>query len=112
MDREIGTATPVELLELSASLTDLQKDATQTDQVLLAQLSSISVRSENTQHLIDRHERIMEEILFLNEYITEKASGVKSLLANEMGKLRSGISALSGYRQHQHNQGRIVNSSS
>ncbi len=112
MDREIGTASPAELLELSASLTDLQKDATQTDQVLLTQLSAISVRSENTQHLIDRHERIIKEILFLNEHITEKASGVKSLIANEMGKLRSGISALTGYRQYQHNQGRIVNSTS
>jgi hypothetical protein len=112
MDGKIGTASPAELLELSASLTDLQGIATQTDLLLLTQLSTDSVRGDNTQHLINRREHIVNDILLLNEHITAKASGVKSLIANEMGKLRSGISALSGYRQYQHNQGRIVNSTS
>ena len=112
IDEEIGTASPSELLDLSTSLTDLQRHATQTDQVLLTQINASSARNENTQHLIDRHECIMKEILLLNEHLTAKASGVKSLLAHEMGKLRNGLSALSGYRQQHNNQGRIVNSTS
>lgn len=112
MDGEIGTASPAELLELSESLTDVQSQATQTDQVLLRQLSNSSARTETMQLLIEKRERIMKEILLLNERITAKASGVKSLIAHEMGNLRNGISALNGYRQQQHNQGRIVNSTS
>jgi hypothetical protein len=111
-DKEIGTASPSELLELSTSLTDLQWIATQTDQVLLAQLNTDSAQGDKTQHLINRREHIVKDILRLNEHITVKASGVKSLLAHEMGKLRNGLSALSGYKQQQHNQGRIVNSTS
>ena len=112
IDREIGTASPSELLELSTSLTDLQEIATQTDQVLLTQLSTDSARGDNTQHLIDRREHIVTDILILNEHIAVKSSGVKSLIAHEKSKLRNGISALSGYKQQQHNQGRIVNSTS
>jgi hypothetical protein len=112
MDREIGTASSDELLELSALLSDLQGQATQTDQVLLAQLNKYSVRTETLQSLLDQRERLIKKILLLNEKITTKASGIKSLIAHEMGKLRNGISALSGYTEQQHNQGRIVNSTS
>jgi hypothetical protein len=112
IDREIGTASASELLELSVSLTDLQGIATQTDLLLLAQLNADPARSDEIQNLINKREHIVKDILLLNEQTAAKASGVKSLIANEMGKLRSGISALGGYRQHRHNQGRIVNSSS
>jgi hypothetical protein len=112
MDREIGTASPSELLDLSKSLTNLQGIATQTDLVLLTQLNTDSARDSDIQLLINRREHIVKKILLLNEHIAAKASGVKSLIVNEMGKLRNGLSALSGYRPQQHNQGRIVNSTS
>jgi hypothetical protein len=112
IDKEIGAASSDDLLELSAFLADIQSHATQTDQVLLTQLSKHSVLTETMQSLLDKREHITKEILVLNEQITAKASRVKSLIAHEMEKLRNGISALSGYKEQQHNQGRIVNSSS
>ncbi len=108
MDEEIGTASPEGLLELGESLAQLQNHAAETDQVLLMQLSKHSALAETMQPLLDRREQIMKEILFLNGRITEKASGVKSLIAHEMEKLRTGLSALNGYKQQQNNQGRIV----
>jgi hypothetical protein len=110
MDREIGTATPSMVLELSESLSYLQSHATQTDQVLLMRLKKKPALPEAMQSLLNRREYIVKEILTLNECIKTKAIGIKSLLGHEMEKMRNGISALSGYRQQQHNQGRIVNS--
>jgi hypothetical protein len=110
MDMEIGTAAPSMVLELSESLAYLQGHATETDQNLLSQLRKQSALPEAMQSLLSRREYIVKEILTLNERIKAKAIGIKSLLGHEMEKMRSGISALSGYRQQQHNQGRIVNS--
>lgn len=110
MDGEIGTASPSMVLELSESLAYLQSHATQTDQALFTQLNKQSALTETIQSLLSRRENIVKEILILNERIKAKAIGIKSLLGHEMEKLRNGISALSGYRQQQHNQGRIVNS--
>jgi hypothetical protein len=112
MDKEIGTASPEELLELSKELAELQNQAATIDQVLLTQFSMLTARPETLQALIDKRHRIMKEILLVNERITEKASGVKSLIAHEMEKLRNGISAMSGYKQQQNNQGRIVDRTS
>lgn len=112
IDEVTGTASPAELLELSETLVNLQSQATQSDNILVSQLSKYPARTETLQSLIEKREHIIKEILCLNERITVKASGVKSLIAHEMGKLRHGLSALSGYRQQQHNQGRIVNSTS
>ncbi|MBU1568836.1 MAG: hypothetical protein KJ630_24825 [Proteobacteria bacterium] len=112
MDKEIGTASPDDLLESNLSLAYLQSQATEADQVLLPQLSKHSVHTETSQQLIDKREQILKEILLLNEGITKKALGVNSLITHEMEKLRNGISALSGYRRQQNNQGRLVNKTS
>ncbi len=112
MNKEIGTALPEELLELGESLAHLQSHAAETDQVLLTQFNKHSALAETMQPLLDKRQQIMNEILVLNGRITEKASGVKSLIAHEMEKLRTGLSALSGYKQQQNNQGRIVDRSS
>jgi hypothetical protein len=108
MEKEIGTASPDELLELSKSLADLQSQAAETDQMLLPQLREHSALNEKMAPLIDERELLMKEILLLNARISEKASGVKSLIAHEMEKLRNGISALGGYMQQQNTHGRIV----
>jgi hypothetical protein len=110
MDAEIGTASPSMVLELSESLAYLQSHATQTDQHILAQLNNKSILPEAMQSLLKKRENVVQNILILNERIKAKAIGIKSLLGYEMEKMRNGISALSGYRQQQHNQGHIVNS--
>jgi hypothetical protein len=110
MDVEIGTAAPSMVLELSESLAYLQGHATETDQTLLTQLRKQTALPETIQSLLGRREYLVKEILILNARIKAKAIGIKSLLGHEMEKMRNGISALSGYRQQQHNQGHIVNS--
>jgi hypothetical protein len=110
MDVEIGTAAPSMVLELSESLAYLQGHATETDQTLLTQLRKQPDLPKAMQSLLSRRENVVKEILILNERIKAKAIGIKSLLGHEMEIMRNGISALSGYRQQQHNQGHIVNS--
>ena len=112
MDEEVGNADPVTLQNFSDSLHELQAEAMQIDQVLLAQLNKKTKKNEPIQNLIARRELLQQEILLLNTRITEKVSRVKSLIAHEMKKLSKGLSALSGYKQQQHNQGRIVNGTS
>jgi hypothetical protein len=111
MDVEIGTAAPSMVLELSESLAYLQGHATETDQTLLLQLHKQPILPVEVQCLLSRRDYIVKEILALNARIKAKAIGIKSLLGHEMEKMRNGISALSGYRQQQYNQGRIINSS-
>ncbi|MDP3479595.1 MAG: hypothetical protein Q8R88_07470 [Desulfoprunum sp.] len=112
METVVGTADAVELQELGATLYELQTQAEQFDRILLAKLKKEPHESDSVQTLRTRHERLLKEVLLANERITAKASGVKSLISHEIGKLRDGLSAMNGYRQQQHNQGRIVNSTS
>lgn len=112
MDLDIGTADPVALQNLSIALQELQEQAVQLDQKIAPQLDAKSLKNATIQKLTEKRELLLKELLLLNQRITAKASGVKSLIAHEIGKLRTGLSALSGYRQPQHNQGRITNCTS
>jgi len=112
MDLDIGTADPVALQNLSRALQELQAQAEQLDQKIAPQLDAKSLKNRTIQQLTEKRELLLKELLLLNQRITAKASGVKSLIAHEIGKLRTGLSALSGYRQPQHNQGRITNCTS
>jgi chromosome segregation ATPase len=112
IDEEIGTASRDGLLNMSATLAELQGQATRLDQAIATHLSKVPAKNEHVRSLLNKREDVIKEILILNRNISAKAMGVKSLLAHEMSTLRNGLSALSGYRQMQHNQGRIVNSTS
>lgn len=112
IDREIGPAAPGELQEMDAVLAGLQKQANAIDQSFLDQLTQETAAIETIRSLLERRSAIIDNVLRLNGIITIKAAGVQSLLAHELGTLRSGISALKGYKQLEHGQGRIVNSTS
>lgn len=112
INEEIGTASQDELQSMSSTLAELQGQATQLDQSIATQLDKEPAKTETIRSLLNKRENLIKEILLLNRNINTKAMGVKSLLAHEIGTLRNGLSALSGYRQKQHNQGRIVNSTS
>ena len=110
MDHELGTADPVALQNFNLTLNELQEHAKHLDRHILTQINTQSLNSETTQDLIEKRALLVSEVLLLNQRITAKAAGVKSLLAHEMGKLRIGQTALSGYRQPQNNRGRITDS--
>ncbi|MBV5329160.1 MAG: hypothetical protein JZU65_16295 [Chlorobium sp.] len=112
MDLDIGTADPAALQNLNRALQELQEQAVQLDQKIAPQLDAKSLKNATIQKLTKKRELLLKELLLLNQRITAKASGVKSLIAHEIGKLRTGLSAMSGYRQPQHNQGRITNCTS
>lgn len=112
MDVTVGIASKEDLLEMNSTLEDIQHLATNHDQLLLNQLPKLSERSDTLNTLIDKRDRLIREVILMNETITSRAVGVKSLLAHELGKLRSGLSAMNGYKQHEYDQGRIVNSTS
>lgn len=112
MDQEVGSADPEALQNFNDSLNELQQEAMRLDQLLDVRLDQKSTETEPIQSLFAKRLHLLKEILLLNERIVEKGSRVKSLIAHEMGKLRNGLSALSGYKQPQHHQGRIVNGTS
>jgi hypothetical protein len=112
MDQEMGTASPDILQNFSVSLHELQEQAMQFDQYVSAHLNEGLLKIESIQMLFGKREALLKEILALNKRMTAKAQGVKSLIAHEIGRLHTGFSALSGYRQPQHNQGRITNCTS
>lgn len=112
MDDEMGTAETVALQNFSNYLNELQNEAMRLDQII-AQFDQKSLKTETMQRLFTQRERLLKEILLLNERIIEKGSRVKSLIAHEMEKFRAGLSALGGYKQQQHqHQGRIINGTS
>jgi chromosome segregation ATPase len=112
MDQEMGTASPDTLQNFSVSLQEFQEQAMLLDRNVAAQLNKELSANESIQSLIGKREALLKEILALNTRMNAKAQGVKSLIAHEIGRLHTGLSALSGYRQPQHNQGRITNCTS
>ncbi len=112
LNREIGTAPSLALLKLNETLVDLQKDTSPLEESLAIQLSKHPDKSKEIHHLFAKREELLKDILFLNQQITEKALGIKSFIAHEIGKLHSGQTAMKGYRQQHYHQGRIVNSNS
>lgn len=112
MDNEIGTADPVALQDFSIDLNALQERAMDLDRTISVQLNASTLKNSTIQSLTEKRALLIKEILLLNQRITAKASGAKSLIAHEMGQLRTGLAALSGYRQPQHTTGRITNSTS
>ena len=109
---ELGNATHDELLEMNATLENLQWQATRRDQSILDRLQKLPARSATLEALLKDHGIVVHEVLLQNESVASKAKSVKSLLAHELGTLRNGLTGIKGYSQHGNEQGRIVNRSS
>ena len=112
MDQDMGTADPVTLQNFCISLQEFQEQAMQCDRQISALMRGKFLETESIQALTRKRAFLLKEILLLNERITAKATGVKSLLAHELRVLRTGHSALSGYSQSQQPRGRITNCTS
>lgn len=112
IDGKIGVASPLELQEMYTSLAELQRQAAEIDRSCLDQVMADPAIAKAVAALVDRRTSIVKKVLAANREITAKAIGVQSLLAHELGTLRTGLSALSGYRQPERPQGRLINSMS
>ena len=112
LDLEIGTASPAALTKFNTTLSEHFNTAEKIEHELFVQLSTSSDRIDEVRSLIEVRENILKEILLLNQRITSKASGIRSFISHKTKSLQSGVSAMKGYTQVYHNQGRIVNSTS
>lgn len=112
IEENIGAASPVELQEMYNSLAELQRQAAEIDRSCLGQLAADPAMANAVAALVDRRTAMVKKVIAANREITAKAIGVQSLLAHELGTLRNGLSALSGYKQQERTQGRLVNSMS
>lgn len=112
IDRELGTADPQALAEFSRALELMQTEASPLDREIAAQFQAQPRSGEQIATLAGERNELIGAALAINQRISAKALGVKSLLSHEMGKLRTGLTALSGYRQPQPHRGRITNCSS
>lgn len=109
IEEDLGTASQEALQQMNTLLTEMQAQASVTDQLVISHLTGEESVIGSTKKLVSERATLINEVLLLNRSVMIKAMGVKSLLAHEIGTLRSGKSALNGYRPAQHNQGRIVN---
>lgn len=109
IEEDLGTASQEALQQMNTLLTEMQTEASVTDQLIISHLTGEESAKSSAKKLVSERAALINEVLLLNRGVMIKAMGVKSLLAHEIGTLRSGKSALNGYRPAQHNQGRIVN---
>jgi len=110
LEIEIGTASPATLMKFNESLKEQQDNVEKIEHDLFTQLSNSCNSLGEIDLLIKMREKLMKDILFLNQQITIKASGIRSFMSHEMKRLHSGYTAMKGYKQIHHNHGRIVNS--
>jgi hypothetical protein len=109
MERKIGIASDDELLAMDKALSELHVKAVDFDKALWDFLAQTTEKTALELSLLNQRTNLLQNIVGLNETITTKAAAVKSLIAHELGTLRSGLSALKGYRQQDQRQGSIVN---
>jgi hypothetical protein len=109
MDNTIGIASEAELLDMDRTLSDLHTKAVESDRPLFDCIAQTFEKTELEHSLLNERTKLLKNIIDLNGSIATKADGVKSLIAHELGTLRSGLSALKGYRQQDQRQGSIVN---
>ena len=112
MSREMERDSEIELQGLTDTLSAMQKQATESDSAFLPRLNKEVVRCEALRLLFSQREEVMRAVLLKNIEIRRKAQVAQSLLAHELGTLRHGKKAMSGYKPQQDRGGRIVNSTS
>ncbi len=106
----IGTASPAALIKFNKNMMEQHDTAAKIEHDLSILLSPSSNKLEDFRLLIEMREKLLKDIMVLNQRITTKAKGIRSFINHEMKRLHSGLSAMRGYKQAHHNQGRIVNS--
>jgi hypothetical protein len=112
MSREMDRGSEVQVQGLAESLSAMQKQATEADSAFLPSLNKEVVLCEALRPLFSQREEVMREVLLKNVEIRRKARVAQSLLAHELGTLRHGQKAMSGYKPQQDRGGKIVNSTS
>jgi hypothetical protein len=111
IEQEVGTASDEGLRQMNTLLLETQNEVSAADRLIMEYSKADTALPVSIRNLLAEREKLVGDVLLLNRNVTIKAMGVRSLLAHEIGTLRNGKTALSGYRSPQHNQGRIVNRS-
>jgi len=112
MSVEMEKASEVGLQGMAEKLSELQEQASELDSSFQSKLNRELVLCQDLRPLFSRRETVIREILLKNSEVSRKAQSAQSFLAHELGTLRHGQKAMSGYKPQQERRGRIVNSSS
>lgn len=107
---EMEQTSPAALVMAGSKMTELHTTVKTIDESFVHLLVDIDTMEEPLRVLLERRITLLAQLLAINKKLSAAAAGAKSLLAHEMKTMRRGISAHGGYRQKQHNHGRIVNS--
>ncbi|MGW8193927.1 MAG: hypothetical protein ACWGOX_06640 [Desulforhopalus sp.] len=94
--------------QVNAAFGALHSEAQVIDQKLMDRLQKSSIPASINAYLCKRRD-LQEDILQLLKETLPKANSVKSLLASEMLSIKNGRRAMSGYKNYNVCQGRIVN---
>lgn len=101
---------PEELVKSVEEMHQLQEQAKRTDRLVEEALARVKP-GEAIAGLLHRRSEMMAQILEKNRLIFDQTSGILAAKAAEMGDLRQGQTAMSGYRSKTENAGRIFRNS-
>ncbi len=77
----------------------LQKQIATNANTLNAQLQQLDDIPEDLEKLLQEKKTLLEKTLHANNLVTKQAEAMKSLLGEEMKKIKSGHTALRGYQE-------------
>ncbi len=97
-----------ELTITGKQILNKQKAATETDKRLLALLDQSSVQISDNKKIAERT-KLLKQVLGLNKIITPKLTNIKSLIGNELQKIKHGRCAMKEYHQAEIKHGRNLN---
>ncbi len=80
------------------ALTQQQRHIEEEDAVLLAQLEQLTSEELVAHPVFHERLKLMGEIKAMNDLLLPKISGIMALIFQEIGELKSGRNAVSGYR--------------
>lgn len=94
-----SSSSPEKVTERTIYLNKVHYSIEENDKLVSSVLDQTKPRCEIIDSLLDERKELLEKLIKKNREVTRQIESVKSLLAEEMKKIKSGHLALSGYRQ-------------
>ncbi len=104
---EWSQLTPQEMAERCEKLNQLREDISKSDKDLLEILQLAGI--ESTQHpRLERYKSLLKDTMSVYDEISVKAQNHKTMLTNEISRLKKSRVGLSGYSTQTNKSGNIV----
>lgn len=96
LEQLLSKNNPEQVQQHAARLNELQAEAAEHDKQLLAQIEQDTQRWQS-HPLFQERQQLLEQIVNLNNLILPRIRGMMSVTAAELGQLKNGRTAFSGY---------------